>query len=102
MNQEDSGEWMGIIIDHLMIWMPKKSSGVHEKEGKNTVKPSSRAWGLENREPPKTDDKWTPPKGGLPSAARPEGWRKKFNLSIYLENPIQYVLPNRPGHRLDL
>jgi hypothetical protein len=43
MNQEDSGEWMGIKIDHPMIWMPKKSSGVHEKEEKSTVKPSSRA-----------------------------------------------------------
>jgi hypothetical protein len=46
---------MVISINHLMILMPKKSSEVHEKEGKSTVTTSSRAGGLENREPPEEE-----------------------------------------------
>jgi hypothetical protein len=34
---------------------------------------SGRAGGLKNREPLKADDKWPPPKGPIPSVARPGG-----------------------------
>jgi hypothetical protein len=42
-NQEGPGEWLVITIDPLIILMPRKSRGVHEKEGKSTGTTSGRA-----------------------------------------------------------
>jgi hypothetical protein len=57
--------------------MPGKSTKVQEAGGKGRGTASTRSGGFESCDPPKSDDEWTTPKGGLPTVFRPGGMKKK-------------------------
>jgi len=64
-----------ITIDHFFFLMPKKPTGFQEEEEKSRRTTPGRTGGFENRDPPKTDEKWALAKSGLsllPDTGHPE------------------------------